>query len=199
MNSLKLGRRSGRWNRVDTFQISRPTTKSAVQNNKLFNVEFTRETLQKLDRPSDLPKCQDYHGLRSVRYPKRPINFVTGHPHNPVFVVNHDRNAIACSARHFSIDQEVLQLLPTAEAERAEAVAWTTIPDGQRRHLRSTGDHSHGPIARDCTEHFGARRHGHLSGHNASRLDYSCFSRNWQWVAEALGLTASCPVSCSFC
>jgi hypothetical protein len=44
MNSLKLARRSGRWNLVETFQISRPTTKSAVQNNKLFNVEFTRGT-----------------------------------------------------------------------------------------------------------------------------------------------------------
>src|ERR1051325_7419934 len=131
MNSLKLGRRSGRWKRVETFQISRPTTKSAVQNNKLFNVEFTRQTLQKLDRSSDLPKCQDYHGLRSLRYPKRPINFVARDPDDPIRVVDDDRNAIACSAGHFSIHQKILQLLPAVEAWRAEAVARTTIPNGQ--------------------------------------------------------------------
>ena len=41
MNSLNVTRRSGRWNFVETFQMSTPMTKSTVQNNKLFNVEFT--------------------------------------------------------------------------------------------------------------------------------------------------------------
>src|SRR5580765_2476045 len=103
MNSLKLARFSGRWNRVETFEISRPTTNSAVQNNKLFNVEFTSINLQKLERWLDLPKCQDYHGLRSVSYAKRAVDFVASHPYDPVVAIDDDRHAIPCRAGHFSI------------------------------------------------------------------------------------------------
>ena len=42
MNSLKLTRRSCCWNLVETFQISKPTMKSATQNTKLFNVLLTQ-------------------------------------------------------------------------------------------------------------------------------------------------------------
>src|SRR6478752_1608784 len=132
MNSLKLARRSGRWNLVDTFQISRPTTKSAVQNNRLFNVEFTSMNLQKLDRWLDLPKCQDYHGLRSVRYPKRPVDFVTCYPDDPIRAVDHQGHAVPCSAGHFSIHEKVLQLLPPFESKRAEPVPGTPISNRER-------------------------------------------------------------------
>jgi hypothetical protein len=40
MNSLKVATRSCDWSRVEKFQMSTPTTKSTIQNNRLFSVEF---------------------------------------------------------------------------------------------------------------------------------------------------------------
>ena len=88
--------------------------------------------LQKLDRWLDLPKCQDYHGLRSVRYPKRPVDFVARHPYDPVSAVDHERHAIPCSTGHFSIHQKVLQLLPSFEPKRAEPVPGPPISNRER-------------------------------------------------------------------
>jgi hypothetical protein len=43
MNSLKLTvRGEPDWNFVEKFQMSTPRTTSAIQNNRLFNVEFTQ-------------------------------------------------------------------------------------------------------------------------------------------------------------
>jgi hypothetical protein len=176
MNSLKLTRRSGRWNLVETFQISSPTTKSAVQNNKLFNVEFTSLNLQKLDRRLDLPKCQDYHGLRSVRYSKRLVDFVASHPHNPVSPVDHERHAIACSTGHFSINQEVLKLLPSFEPKRAEPVSGTPISDRQRV-ITVIGSHNgHRTIAQSCTKSLDARSVSQAGRNDAPRFRHSYFS-----------------------
>jgi hypothetical protein len=176
MNSLKLTRRSGRWNLVETFQISSPTTKSAVQNNKLFNVEFTSMNLQKLDRWLDLPKCQDYHGLRSVRYPKRLVDFVARHPYDPVSAVDHERHAIPCSTGHFSIHQEVLKLLPSFEPKRAEPVSGTPISDRQRV-ITVIGSHNgHRTIAQSCTKSLDARSVSQAGRNDAPRFRHSYFS-----------------------
>jgi len=189
MNSLKLTRRSGRWNLVETFHIRSPTTKSAVQNNKLFNVEFTQKP-PKLDRPSDLPKCQDYHGLRSVRYPKRLVDFVARHPHDAVGAVNNEGHAVTCSPGHFTIDQEVLQLLPSAKSERAEAVAGPPAPNGERASFGVVRDDCHGAIARGCTKRVGCRSDSQLSRHDAPSLGHPYFSGYWQWIVKRVGFTS---------
>ncbi len=40
MNSLNVTLFSCVWNLVEKFQMSTPSTTSAIQNNRLFNVEF---------------------------------------------------------------------------------------------------------------------------------------------------------------
>ncbi len=40
MNSLNVTVFSACWSLVEKFQISTPRTTSAIQNNRLFNVEF---------------------------------------------------------------------------------------------------------------------------------------------------------------
>ena len=45
MNSLNVIVFSACWNFVEKFQMSTPRTTSAIQNNRLFNVEFTRKPL----------------------------------------------------------------------------------------------------------------------------------------------------------
>jgi hypothetical protein len=199
MNSLKLTRRSGRWNLVETFQISSPTTKSAVQNNKLFNVEFTSMNLQKLDRWLDLPKCQDYHGLRSVRYPKRLVDFVARHPYDSVSAVDHERHAIPCSTGHFSIHEEVLQLLPSVEPKRAEPVPGTPISNDQRA-VPEIGSHNgHRSIARGCSNSLNARSVSQSGRYDAPCLRHSYFSGHREWIAERGRLLCSNVSGGSFC
>jgi hypothetical protein len=46
MNSLNVIVFSACWSFVEKFQISTPRMTSAIQNNRLFNVEFKRKSLR---------------------------------------------------------------------------------------------------------------------------------------------------------
>ena len=155
--------------------------------------------LQKLNGPLDPPKCQDYHGLRSIRNPKSPVNFVSGHPHNPIFPVDDNRHAITCSAGHFSIDQEVLQLLPAVQSKRAETVARTPVTNRERFRTGIRGHDRHRAIARGCTNGVNARPGGAFGRDDAARFSYSYLSGHWQWIAKGDNRSSSSVSGGSFC
>src|SRR3954447_7671405 len=132
MNSLKVMVFSTCWNFVEKFQMSTPRTTSAIQNNRLFNVEFTRRFPSRSAELLGLPKFQDYHGLCGVGYPKSRVDSEPRHPHDPIAFIDHQRDPIAPVARDFPVHEVVLQLLSAVEPDRAETVARAAVPDSQR-------------------------------------------------------------------
>src|SRR4051795_1158603 len=131
MNSLKVIVFSTCWNFVEKFQMSTPRTTSAIQNNRLFNVEFTRRFPSRSAELLGLPKFQDYHGLRGVGYPKSLVDSEPRNPHDPIAGVDDQGDRIAPFSRHFPVHEVVLQLLLAVEPDRPEPVAGATVPDGQ--------------------------------------------------------------------
>src|SRR4051812_1191234 len=159
------------WNLVEKFQMSTPRTTSAIQNNRLFNVEFTRKSPLGA-QPSGLPKFQDYHGLRGVGYPKSLVNSVSGDPHNPIGFVDHQRDGVAGGSRDFSIHEVVLQLLAPVQPHRVKPVAGTTISYGQTSAAEVAPDE--GQIRADAFAHHCTRsdfrrdRPARIGPHNLS-------------------------------
>src|SRR3954467_1591817 len=131
MNSLKVMVFSTCWNFVEKFQMSTPRTTNAIQNNRLFNVEFTRRFPSCSAELLGLPKFQDYHGLRGVGYPKSLVDSEPGDPHNSIAVVDDQRDGVPPFPRHFPVYKVVLQLLLSVETDRPEPVAGATIADGE--------------------------------------------------------------------
>src|SRR3954465_2275072 len=131
MNSLKVMVFSTCWNSNQEFQMSTPRTTSAIQNKRLFNVEFTRRFPSRSAELLGLPKFQDYHGLRGVGYPKSRVDSEPRDPHDSIAFIDHQRDPIAPFARHFPVHEVVLQLLLPVEPDRPEAVAGAAVPDRQ--------------------------------------------------------------------
>src|SRR3954452_4460879 len=140
MNSLKVMVFSTCWNFVEKFQMSTPRTTSAIQNNRLFNVEFTRRFPSRSAELLRLPKSQDYHGLRGVGYPKSRVDSEPRNPHDPIAFVDDQRHPIAPFARHFPVHEVVLQLLLPVEPDGAETVARAAVPDSQRAIAQVSSD-----------------------------------------------------------
>ena len=69
--------------------------------------------------------------MRGVGYPKRLVNSVSGDPHNPIHFVDDDRNRVAHVARHFPVDEKILELLAAIEPNRPKTVSGTAISYGQ--------------------------------------------------------------------
>jgi hypothetical protein len=164
--------------------------KSATQNTKLFNVVLT-QSLQNRARsrpPSGRPKFQDYHGLRSVSYPKRLIDTVPSNPHNPIRLVNDQRHAIALVPRHLSVHKKILQFLLSIETEGPEPVARAPIADRQWTPPGVPPDNGRRPIARDCTKRVNADPSScRLGRYDTPRLWQPDLSRNRQLITVEAG------------
>jgi len=89
--------------------------------------------------------------LRGVRYAKRLVERVAGHPHNPVVFIDDQRHAITILSGDFPIDEKVLQLLPSAKPDGAETVAWAAMAHGQAAWAELSTNTRHRAIARNCT------------------------------------------------
>jgi hypothetical protein len=89
--------------------------------------------------------------LRGIRYAKRLVNSVSGDPHDPVGIVDNNRHRVAHVSRDLPIDEKVLQLLASAEADRLKSVAGTTISYGQTSVDEVAPDCGDGAVAHGCT------------------------------------------------
>ena len=149
MNSLNVIVFSACWNFVEKFQMSTPRTTSAIQNNRLFNVEF-KQSLPEALSLKIITACAGSLPETPRRFRSPPPTQSDRRRRRPAAPLSR------CFRGDFPVHEEVLQLLLARRARRAG----TGRPAGdfgrpnfrgrRSRRTRATVSRA-GRVARDCT------------------------------------------------
>jgi len=91
--------------------------------------------------------------LRGVGYPKRLVNSVSRHPHNPIGVVYHEWYCITLATRDFLVHEKVLELLAAAEPNRTKTVTRAAISYGQTSFEQVAAHARHGSARQGSSTH----------------------------------------------
>ena len=123
-------------------------------------------------------KSQDYHGLRGVRHPKRPRRSRARPPRRSGRASSTTSGTRSRSlARHFPVDEEVLQLLappkPRSGRSRSPGRRFRTLSRPGRRRSSETTAASPRPASTGVESRLERRNLGRDSAHNASGIGTS--------------------------